>query len=132
MLPAAYTSLHLLALPAAFNLIIIIIILFLPFPASFPCEAESAVLHEGSIYSIEGNNVQVRSLQGTVKQTLNFTESEGQPIGLDVCGNFLVTSTINGIIKLWDLSRRYGIVSPATDTELKYVFSRYRNNICSC
>ncbi|XP_050709384.1 intraflagellar transport protein 140 homolog [Eriocheir sinensis] len=73
---------------------------------SFPCEAESAVLHEGSIYSIEGNNVQVRSLQGTVKQTLNFSESEGQPIGLDVCGNFLVASTINGTVKLWDLSRR--------------------------
>lgn len=75
--------------------------------ASFPCEAESAVLHEGSIYSIEGGNVQVRSLQGTVKQTLNFTESEGEPIGLDVCGNFLVTASLQGIVKLWDLSRRY-------------------------
>lgn len=74
------------------------------------------MLHEGSIYSIEGNNVQVRSLQGTVKQTLNFSESEGQPIGLDVCGNFLVASTINGIVKLWDLSRRYGTVSTVTNT----------------
>lgn len=64
------------------------------------------MLHEGSIYSIEGNNIQVRSLQGTVKQTLTFPESEGQPIGIDVCGNFLVTATINGIVKLWDLSRR--------------------------
>lgn len=97
---------------------IIIIILYFPFPASFPCEAESAVLHEGSIYAIEGNNVQVRSLQGTVKQTLNFTESEGQPIGLDACGNFLVVSTINGVIKLWDLSRRYGSCGTAANTKL--------------
>ncbi|XP_047485121.1 intraflagellar transport protein 140 homolog [Penaeus chinensis] len=73
---------------------------------SFACEAESAVLHEASIYSIEGLNVQVRSMQGTIKQTLSFSESEGEPIGLDVCGNFLVVATIQGIIKLWDLSRR--------------------------
>ena len=73
---------------------------------SFPCESESAVLHEGSVFAIEGSNIQVRSLQGTVKQTLSFTESDGEPIGLDVCGNFLVTATITGMIKLWDLSRR--------------------------
>ncbi|XP_068236628.1 intraflagellar transport protein 140 homolog isoform X1 [Palaemon carinicauda] len=73
---------------------------------SFPCESESAVLHEGSVYAIEGNNIQVRSLQGTVKQTLTFSEGDGQPIGLDVCGNFLVTATITGMIRLWDLSRR--------------------------
>ncbi|KAK3865459.1 hypothetical protein Pcinc_025661 [Petrolisthes cinctipes] len=74
--------------------------------ASFPCEAESAVIQDGSIYAIEQGNVQVRSLQGTVKQTLNFPESEGQPIALDVCGNFLVTATLQGVVRLWDLSRR--------------------------
>lgn len=64
------------------------------------------MLHEASIYSIEGANVQVRSIQGTIKQTLSFADNEGEPIGLDVCGNFLVVATIQGIIKLWDLSRR--------------------------
>ncbi|CAL4114854.1 unnamed protein product, partial [Meganyctiphanes norvegica] len=73
---------------------------------SFPCESESAVLHEGSIYSIENGGVAVRSLQGTLKQTLAFTEDQGEPIGLHISGNFMVTSTINGVIRLWDLSRR--------------------------
>lgn len=74
--------------------------------ASFQCEAESAVIQDGSIYAIENGSVQVRSLQGTVKQTLSFPENEGQPIALDVCGNFLVTATLQGVVRLWDLSRR--------------------------
>ena len=44
--------------------------------------------------------------QGTVKQILQFTETEGDPILLDVCGNFLVAGTSAGVIKVWDLSRR--------------------------
>lgn len=48
----------------------------------------------------------VTCLQGTVKQILQFSEAEGDPILLDVCGNFLVAGTSVGYIKLWDLSRR--------------------------
>ncbi|XP_076028823.1 intraflagellar transport protein rempA [Oratosquilla oratoria] len=73
---------------------------------SFPCETSLAIMHEGSIYAIEGNNIQVRSLQGTVKQTLEFNENEGEPIGMDVCGNYLIVATLIGAVKVWDLSRR--------------------------
>ena len=45
--------------------------------------------------------------QGTVKQILQFPEAEGDPILLDVCGNFLVAGTSLGYVKVWDLSRRY-------------------------
>ena len=45
-------------------------------------------------------------LQGAVKQILQFSEAEGDPIFLDVCGNFLVAGTSVGYIKMWDLSRR--------------------------
>ena len=45
-------------------------------------------------------------LQGTVKQILQFSETEGDPVLLDVCGNFLVAGTSLAHIKVWDLSRR--------------------------
>lgn len=48
----------------------------------------------------------IACLQGTVKQILQFSETEGDPILLDVCGNFLVAGTSVGYIKMWDLSRR--------------------------
>lgn len=51
-------------------------------------------------------SVNITCLQGTVKQILQFSEAEGDPILLDVCGNFLVAGSSVGYIKMWDLSRR--------------------------
>ena len=45
--------------------------------------------------------------QGTVKQVINFSEAEGQPACLDVCGNYLLIGTETGVLKVYDLSRRY-------------------------
>lgn len=47
------------------------------------------------------------SPQGTVKQLLLFSETEGSPCFLDVCGTFLVTGTDLAHFKSFDLSRRY-------------------------
>lgn len=47
------------------------------------------------------------SSQGTVKQLLVFSEAEGNPCLLDVCGNFLVVGTDLAHLKIFDLSRRY-------------------------
>lgn len=44
--------------------------------------------------------------QGTVKQTINFSEPEGQPVSIDVCGNYLVIGTNIGLVRVYDLSRR--------------------------
>ncbi|EDO25556.1 predicted protein, partial [Nematostella vectensis] len=44
--------------------------------------------------------------QGTVKQILPFSEAEGDPVLLDLCGNFLVAGTSQGYVKCWDVSRR--------------------------
>lgn len=46
-------------------------------------------------------------LQGTVKQLLTFSESEGNPCMLDICGNFLTVGTDLAHFKIFDLSRRY-------------------------
>ena len=42
-----------------------------------------------------------------MKQLINFSEVEGQPVCLDVCGNYLLIGTDLGILKVFDLSRRY-------------------------
>lgn len=45
--------------------------------------------------------------QGTVKQLLLFSETEGSPCFLDICGTFLVAGTDLAHFKSFDLSRRY-------------------------
>ncbi|XP_069503073.1 intraflagellar transport protein 140 homolog isoform X2 [Ambystoma mexicanum] len=73
---------------------------------SFSCESQVLAMHEENIYTVEPNRVQVRTLQGTVKQLLVFSEAEGNPCLLDVCQSFLAVATDLAHFKLFDLSRR--------------------------
>jgi intraflagellar transport protein 140 len=45
-------------------------------------------------------------LQGTVKQVLQFTEVEGDPFLATINGTFLAVGTTQGVVKIFDLSRR--------------------------
>ena len=38
---------------------------------------------------------------------MTFAEPEGRPVSLDVCGSFLVVATNAGVIRVYDLSRRW-------------------------
>ncbi|KAM6423733.1 intraflagellar transport protein 140 homolog isoform 2-T2 [Liasis olivaceus] len=73
---------------------------------SFLCESPVLAMHEENLYTVEPNRVQVRTWQGTVKQLLSFSESEGNPCFLDVCGNYLTVGTDLSHFKIFDLSRR--------------------------
>lgn len=73
---------------------------------SFVCESPVLAMHEENLYTVEPNRVQVRTWQGTVKQLLVFSEAEGNPCLLDVCGNFLTVATDLAHFKIFDLSRR--------------------------
>ncbi|KAM5328101.1 intraflagellar transport protein 140 homolog isoform 1-T2 [Glossophaga mutica] len=73
---------------------------------TFLCESPVLAMHEESVYTVEPNRVQVRTWQGTVKQLLLFSETEGNPCFLDICGNFLVVGTDLAYFKSFDLSRR--------------------------
>lgn len=44
--------------------------------------------------------------QGGFKSGLAFTEAEGNPILLSLCGSFLAVATDKGYIKLYDVSKR--------------------------
>ncbi|XP_040829503.1 intraflagellar transport protein 140 homolog [Ochotona curzoniae] len=73
---------------------------------AFLCESPVLAVHEESVYTVEPSRVQVRTWQGTVKQLLLFSENEGNPCLLDVCGNFLAVGTDLAHFKTFDLSRR--------------------------
>lgn len=73
---------------------------------TFLCESPVLAMHEENVYTVEPNRVQVRTWQGTVKQLLLFSEVEGSPCFLDICGNFLVVGTDLAHFKSFDLSRR--------------------------
>ncbi|XP_062359436.1 intraflagellar transport protein 140 homolog [Cinclus cinclus] len=73
---------------------------------SFLCDSPVLSVHGENLYTVEPNRIQVRTLQGTVKQLLVFSEAEGNPCLLDVCGNFLAVGTDLAHLKIFDLSRR--------------------------
>ncbi|KAG9476789.1 hypothetical protein GDO78_002272 [Eleutherodactylus coqui] len=73
---------------------------------SFASESPVLAVHEENIYTVEPSRVQIRTLQGTVKQLLSFSVLEGNPCMLDICGTFLVVATDAAHFKLFDLSRR--------------------------
>ncbi|XP_055564454.1 intraflagellar transport protein 140 homolog isoform X2 [Falco cherrug] len=73
---------------------------------SFLCDSPVLSVHGENLYTVEPYRVQVRTWQGTVKQLLVFSEAEGNPCLLDICGNFLVVGTDLAHFKIFDLSRR--------------------------
>ncbi|OWF41021.1 intraflagellar transport protein 140 homolog [Mizuhopecten yessoensis] len=73
---------------------------------TFATETMEVRLYEQNVYCVEIGKVQVRTHQGTVKQVINFSDAEGQPVSLDVCGTSLVIATDNGVVRVYDLSRR--------------------------
>ncbi|KAL4622724.1 hypothetical protein GN956_G19824 [Arapaima gigas] len=73
---------------------------------SFLCESPTLTVHGGDIYTVEPQRVQVRTMQGTVKQLLPFSEAEGNPVLLSVCQSFLAVGTDLAHVKVYDLSRR--------------------------
>ncbi|KAG8557746.1 hypothetical protein GDO81_016722 [Engystomops pustulosus] len=75
-------------------------------PGSFASDSPVLAIHEENVYTVEPGRVQIRTLQGTVKQLLPFSVSEGNPCMLDICRTFLVVATDAAHFKLFDLSRR--------------------------
>ncbi|XP_057178232.1 intraflagellar transport protein 140 homolog isoform X2 [Triplophysa rosa] len=73
---------------------------------SFQCESPALAVHEENIYTVEPNRVQIRTPQGTVKQLLVFSEAEGNPTLLSVCGSYLAVGTDTSHVRVFDLTRR--------------------------
>lgn len=76
------------------------------FVGSFNSKSQIVALYEHSAFVLENGKIEVYTFQGTLKQSLIFTEEEGMPVCIDICTNFLISGTSNGFLKLWDISRR--------------------------
>ena len=61
-------------------------------------------------------------LQGTVKQLLAFSEVEGNPVLLSVCQTYLAVGTDTVHVKVFDLTRRYGIWTLLCHTTFKLYY----------
>ncbi|CAH8461623.1 unnamed protein product [Dicrocoelium dendriticum] len=74
--------------------------------ASFPCDFRLVGMFDQSLFTVEQFKLHVRSLQGTVKQLVNFTENDGSVLLTDRCANHLACFTDQGKIRVFDLDRR--------------------------
>ncbi len=63
-------------------------------------------VHTDSIYLCQGNKIEVLTQKGITKQSLVFSETEGEVQKLHINGDYLVAVTSNNYIKMFDLSRR--------------------------
>ena len=73
---------------------------------AFNVECETLVAFEKNVYTLENHKINIRTFQGTIKQSLSLSENEGFGLSLDINSSFLICATLNGCIKMWDLSRR--------------------------
>jgi len=73
---------------------------------SFISDAMSVAVYEQNVYLLESGKVSIRTFQGTVKQELAFSEHDGEPVSLNICGSFMAVATDTTSIKVFDLSRR--------------------------
>lgn len=70
----------------------------------FSCDVQEACIYDRIVIVSESSGkLQIRTFQGTVKQTLDI-ESPTVCLSLNTC--YLTTVTISGVIHIWDLNRR--------------------------
>ncbi|XP_076655730.1 intraflagellar transport protein rempA [Halictus rubicundus] len=73
---------------------------------NFNCDTEKLLICEHTLIILTPVVIQLRSMEGTVIQTLPTLPEEGEPITMDLTGHYLTVASLNGILKIWDLSKR--------------------------
>lgn len=74
--------------------------------STFNCDNESLLVYKRNVITLFINGVTIRSLNGIIEASISAVSSEGEPIGMDVCGNYLTIFTLDGFLKIYDLSER--------------------------
>lgn len=62
-------------------------------------------MYDQSVVVLTVNEAKIVSLSGVVLHSLFFTDMEGKPIGMDLTAHYLSVFSMNGYIKIWDISR---------------------------
>lgn len=92
------------------------------FCSTFKEKSDTIHIFEKNIFVLESQQIQMKSFQGTIKQTLTFTSDEGLPITLSGAGEYITAATSNGYIKIWHVGREAKIHVPS-----KNVASQVKN-----
>eukprot|EP00056_Hartaetosiga_gracilis_P002835 m.57093 g.57093 ORF g.57093 m.57093 type:complete len:1349 (+) comp11214_c0_seq1:56-4102(+) len=71
----------------------------------FKCAATSCVVVDSSVFTAEGSNIHVRTLQGTSKQILSFSEDQ-EVLSLAANSTFVAACSHEGQIVVYDISKR--------------------------
>ncbi|XP_066587942.1 intraflagellar transport protein 140 homolog [Prorops nasuta] len=73
---------------------------------SFSCETEKILIYENTLIILTPTVIQLRSVEGSIMQTLPSSSEEGEPIIMELTGQYLTVASLNGTLKIWDLSKR--------------------------
>lgn len=74
--------------------------------ASFSCDVEKILIYEATLIVLTPTIIQLRSIDGTIIQTLPTMPDEGEPITMELTGQYLTVASLNGILKIWDIGKR--------------------------
>ncbi|EZA61734.1 hypothetical protein DMN91_004415 [Ooceraea biroi] len=74
--------------------------------ATFSCDTEKMLIYEHTLIVLTPMNIQLRSIEGSVIQALPSLPEEGEPITMELTGQYLTVASLNGILKIWDLGKR--------------------------
>uniref|UniRef100_A0A0K0CWH2 WD_REPEATS_REGION domain-containing protein n=1 Tax=Angiostrongylus cantonensis TaxID=6313 RepID=A0A0K0CWH2_ANGCA len=74
--------------------------------SSFTCNALDVVIYHQTLYCIEGDKINVRTLQGTIRQILSLPEMEGDPIQMHSNREWLAIATSTGFLRIYNISGR--------------------------
>nr|XP_033335798.1 intraflagellar transport protein 140 homolog [Megalopta genalis] len=73
---------------------------------NFICDTEKLLICDHTLIILTPVVIQLRSVEGTVIQELPTLPEEGEPITMDLTGQYLTVASLNGTLKIWDLSKR--------------------------
>ncbi|XP_043280056.1 intraflagellar transport protein 140 homolog isoform X2 [Venturia canescens] len=73
---------------------------------SFTCDNEKILIYENTLVILTPIIIQLRSTDGTILQSLPTLPEEGEPITMELTGHYLTVGSLNGILKIWDISKR--------------------------
>jgi intraflagellar transport protein 140 len=72
--------------------------------ATFNCDNEKVLVHKKVIVVLSPKCVLIRNLNGSAVATLATASHEAEPIGIDVTGNYLTVFTMEGFLKIYELT----------------------------
>lgn len=73
---------------------------------TFMCDTEKILIYETTLIILTPIVIQLRTIDGSLIQALPTLPEEGEPITMELTGQYLTVASLNGILKIWDISKR--------------------------